>query len=250
LFLGVTFKGSRTLDPKIDLSSCLSTVSSLLSSSPRLLSYANKINIEVTSSSSHSTSGISSSSSSVSSSSSSSSSVSSSSLNSKYDLHKDKSPTVFVTCRHSSKAGIPVDNLGGEEERMIKQDISSISTSSLSSSSSSELVSGIGFFNLDGITILHDRVHTRADIEQLLVHELVHAVDHHVTKLDLSTCGGLACSEIRAAKLAECYASWNLGGVKKRCTRNFAKTSTRMVFGPIHGPVCVDAVFDECYRIE
>jgi inner membrane protease ATP23 len=136
---------------------------------------------------------------------------------------------------------------------MIKQDnnnTSSLSTSSLSSSSSSKLVSGIGFFNLDGITILHDRVHTRADIEQLLVHELVHAVDHHVTKLDLSTCGGLACSEIRAAKLAECYASWNLGGVKKRCTRNFAETSTRMVFGPIHGPVCVDAVFDQCYKIE
>ena len=232
----------------MDINSCLSTVSSLLSSSKRLQPFAKQLHLKVSSndvsstlpspSSSSSNSALNFTSTKTTSSSSSSILVDDSKL-----AHRlsDPLPTVFITCRHSTNAGIPVDNLGGgkkddQQHHHHHQD-----------TSAQDGVSGIGFFNLDGITILHDRVNTRADIEQLLVHELVHAVDHHVSKLDLSSCGGLACSEVRAAKYAECNASWEFGGVKKRCASNFAKISTRMVFGPTDGPQCVDYVLNECY---
>jgi hypothetical protein len=244
----------------MDFLGCVKTVNSLLASSKRLQPFAKQLHLKVSStdtSSSVSTSSPSSSSSSSSSSSLIDSNFTSSKpssytqLNNNNSLHSDQQaitfpdskqlPTVYVTCRHSTNAGIPVDNLGGggSEEHFDDTNNKSVILPP---------VSGIGFFNLDGITILHDRVSTRDDIEQLLTHELVHAVDHHVTKLDLTTCGGLACSEVRAAKFAECNASWELGGVKKRCARNFAKMSTRMVFGPVDGSLCVDHVLNECFE--
>jgi len=230
----------------MDMNSCLSTITSLLSSSKRLQPFTKQLHLEVSSYDVSST--LPSPSSSVSDSAlnfTKSTSSSSKMVDDSKLAHRlsDPLPIVFVTCRHSSNAGIPVDNLGGGK----KEDDHQHHHHHHQDTSVQDGVSGIGFFNLDGITILHDRVSSRADIEQLLVHELVHAVDYHVSKLDLSSCGGLACSEVRAAKFAECHASWELGGVKKRCASNFAKISTRMVFGPTDGPHCVDYVLNECY---
>ena len=57
------------------------------------------------------------------------------------------------------------------------------------------------------VTLCSNRLSSPEDIEEVLVHELIHAVDHRVQDADLSQAKHLACSEIRAAREAECGAS-------------------------------------------
>eukprot|EP00547_Thalassionema_nitzschioides_P010021 CAMPEP_0194224290 /NCGR_PEP_ID=MMETSP0156-20130528/37082_1 /TAXON_ID=33649 /ORGANISM="Thalassionema nitzschioides, Strain L26-B" /LENGTH=173 /DNA_ID=CAMNT_0038955763 /DNA_START=203 /DNA_END=721 /DNA_ORIENTATION=- len=49
---------------------------------------------------------------------------------------------------------------------------------------------------------------SKDEMEQVLVHELMHVYDVRVNKLDLRTCENLAYSEVRAAREAECQKSW------------------------------------------
>ena len=65
--------------------------------------------------------------------------------------------------------------------------------------------------------------------------------------MDLASCGGLACSEIRAAGAAECRSpSGGLPWGRRHCARKKARASAEMVF-PGGGARCVDRVFDACY---
>ena len=100
------------------------------------------------------------------------------------------------------------------------------------------------------------------DYEHIIVHELTHVYDnfsHSGRRLNLRDCEDLACSEIRAAREGECFASRPAadGGEgsfldrfvdrRRRCTRYRAKLATRAFF-PDEGGACVDEVFDRCYR--
>jgi hypothetical protein len=94
------------------------------------------------------------------------------------------------------------------------------------------------------LTLVADRVHNRSELEELLAHELQHALDHSVHRMDLASCGGLACSEIRAASIAECYGVVP-SFLRRRCMRDKAWVSTEMVFPGVGGR-CVDGVFEAC----
>lgn len=55
----------------------------------------------------------------------------------------------------------------------------------------------------------------------------------------------LACSEIRAAREAECYRSFPLEWLRKRCVTSTATRSTQNMF-PAQGAACVAEVFERC----
>jgi len=150
-------------------------------------------------------------------------------------------PAAHIACRHSSRAGVEVDGLGVADPATAGAPAGPDPAHALAPASAG------AFFTGDSVTILHDRVRSRADVETLLAHELTHARDFLVVGLDLGACGGLACSEVRAARAAECVDRWDFLGARRRCTREVASTSTRMAFGATDGPRCVAAVFDACY---
>jgi len=125
---------------------------------------------------------------------------------------------------------------------------------------SSKQLSSRGYYeyinNLSLIHILTDRCTIPSssstvninNLHELLIHELTHALDHSVFNVDIQTCGGLSCSEIRAAKIGECNNVWP-PWLKKRCMKVIASTSTNMVF-PDYGSQCVDATFSLCSDTE
>ena len=55
-----------------------------------------------------------------------------------------------------------------------------------------------------GIVLCSNRLSSQREIEEVLVHELVHIYDVHVRQMDLRDCKQLAYSEVRAAREAEC----------------------------------------------
>lgn len=58
------------------------------------------------------------------------------------------------------------------------------------------------------IVLCHNRIDAdRAEVEEILTHELVHLYDVQTMKLDLSDCETVAYSEVRAAREAECHRS-------------------------------------------
>lgn len=136
-------------------------------------------------------------------------------------------PPVHVLCRDSSASDAsfaPISGLGR-----------------------SGALAGAGYFEWGRargeLHVIADRVRARGALRTLLAHELVHALDAAVHGLDLTTCGALACSELRAAASADCAAApawW-----RRRCARNTAAASAAMVF-PSTGAACVDALFDAC----
>lgn len=82
-------------------------------------------------------------------------------------------------------------------------------------------------------------------LDDLLAHEMTHAGDALVHKIDLRVCGYLACSEVRAAAQGECWKPPFLQ-TRRGCTRTAARGSTDMAF-PGAGREAVDAVFDTCF---
>jgi hypothetical protein len=82
-------------------------------------------------------------------------------------------------------------------------------------------------------------VSNQREIEEVLVHELVHAYDSHVQKLDFSSCLDLAYSEVRASREAECYQTWLL---QDHCIKTTAAQATDTMF-PKQGRGCVQQVF-------
>jgi hypothetical protein len=114
------------------------------------------------------------------------------------------------------------------------------------------------------IVLLPERIHGgEREIRELLSHELVHAYDHCVLRRDLTQCEELACSEIRAAREAECagFETHLIKGmfcrnmapgtqycldIKRSCVERIAVRSTKSVFGQEQAAMCVKAVFDRC----
>jgi len=89
------------------------------------------------------------------------------------------------------------------------------------------------------------------EIEEALLHELVHYYDYYNnSQTDFSSCEGLAYSEVRAAREAECkgyylypFENW----AKKKCVSYYASRSTCNMF-PKNGSSCVDKVIDKAMK--
>jgi hypothetical protein len=119
------------------------------------------------------------------------------------------------------------------------------------------------------IVLIPERVYGgEKEIHELLQHELVHAFDHCELRKDLTLCEELACSEIRAAREAECstminpHSSFTSGlfcnsifgkntqfceNLKRKCVEKIAIRSTKSVFSKEQAEKCVRSVFDQCY---
>ncbi|KAF0891686.1 hypothetical protein E2562_010902 [Oryza meyeriana var. granulata] len=110
-----------------------------------------------------------------------------------------------------------------------------------------------------GITVCCEQVGIQDDINQILIHELIHAYDDCVVKnLDFKNCAHHACSEIRANHLSgNCHYKRELlrgfmkiRGHEQECVKRRALSSVRS------NPYCsetaakdaVEAVWNICYN--
>lgn len=84
--------------------------------------------------------------------------------------------------------------------------------------------------------------HDSTEMEQVLVHELVHVYDVRVHQLDLRTCENLAYSEVRAARDAECKDAWLAG---RYCVPQKAYLATSNLFPAEEAKACLNRVFEE-----
>jgi hypothetical protein len=90
------------------------------------------------------------------------------------------------------------------------------------------------------IVVCSNRIFSRSDMEQVLVHELIHVHDVRLLGMELRSCTELAYSEIRAAREAECYnyASWLPQQIPHHCIQKRATVATNNLF-PKTGAECV-----------
>lgn len=83
---------------------------------------------------------------------------------------------------------------------------------------------------------------TPDEMEQVLVHELVHIYDVRVQRLELrGSCENLAYSEVRAAREAECKEAWLAG---QYCIPQKAVQATANLFPAAQAKACMRKVFD------
>lgn len=88
----------------------------------------------------------------------------------------------------------------------------------------------------------------RKDVEEVVVHELVHAYDFCVQGADLSACYALAASEVRAAREAECFYGPALSKTDwLECIRERATRSTENL-KPDTGAKCVEIMFEKAMK--
>jgi len=99
------------------------------------------------------------------------------------------------------------------------------------------------------ITLCANRLQSLEEVEEVLVHELIHVYDVRVRKgsdaLDLRQCDQLAYSEVRAAREAECFNSSRF--TKAYCVRDRAAVATSNMF-PKDGRHCVAQVYEEAMK--
>ncbi|TMW55023.1 hypothetical protein Poli38472_013785 [Pythium oligandrum] len=119
------------------------------------------------------------------------------------------------------------------------------------------------FFSAPPPTVVFcaNRLHSAKEVEETMVHELIHAYDFTVRSMDITKSDLLACSEIRSARESECYrmarllanaipdvaffqksATW----LNRQCVRDHAIRSTRSMF-PDKAKDEVDKMFNQCY---
>ena len=99
------------------------------------------------------------------------------------------------------------------------------------------------------ITLCSNRLYKQADVEDSLMHEMIHAYDYLVRKMDLKDCEELACSEIRSNREGECRGNWIFERFRRRCTRLNAINATKSMF-PERASECVLKMFEKCYKDE
>ena len=95
------------------------------------------------------------------------------------------------------------------------------------------------------VTLCTNRLkNEKKDVEEALMHELVHAYDYVHGRCDFSTCNGLAYTEVRAAKEAECSGMYPIPWFKANCIKNHATKSTANLFPMKDSIQCVEKVYD------
>lgn len=93
------------------------------------------------------------------------------------------------------------------------------------------------------IVLCSNRLYSQREVDEVLVHELVHLYDVHTREMDLKDCRQLAYSEVRAAREAECSKSYT-SFTTNMCARDKATVATRNLF-PEEGKKCVCDVFND-----
>lgn len=81
-----------------------------------------------------------------------------------------------------------------------------------------------------------------SDVPEALIHEAVHAYDFLSKNYDLKSPEGLAHSEVRAAREAECAREWKL--FQRSCTRRAATRAVRNLFPALDCQAQVEKVLD------
>ena len=113
------------------------------------------------------------------------------------------------------------------------------------------------------IVLCSNRLKT-SEVEEVVTHELVHAFDYTYSRCNFDSCEGLAYSEVRAAREAECANTsafpFQLSWFKSQCIRYHASRSTSSLFPSLEAAKCVDTVlsaamsdlapFDGSYKIQ
>jgi hypothetical protein len=90
-------------------------------------------------------------------------------------------------------------------------------------------------------------IRDRASLREAVLHEFIHANDHLVNGIDLSTVKGLAISEVHAMQTCECRDSW----FPRSCTHDSAVEAVGLSIGDLERSKRIVAeVFDEAYRWE
>lgn len=97
------------------------------------------------------------------------------------------------------------------------------------------------------ITLCANRLRP-GDVHEALLHEAVHAHDHLNRTADLTTLDGLAYSEIRAAREAECSDRWPI--LREGCIRDKASRATRNVFPTMASQPAVMRTFEQAMADE
>jgi hypothetical protein len=99
------------------------------------------------------------------------------------------------------------------------------------------------FFPPFQIVLCTNRLQTK-DIEEVIIHEAIHAFDFYNNRCDFKTCEGLAYTEVRAAREAECGSGiYPFKWMKDECVKYHATKSTANLFPKKQAAMCVDAVF-------
>jgi len=123
-----------------------------------------------------------------------------------------------------------------------------------------------------GITMCFNALSDAEEVEEALAHELIHAYDHCVFERDLTDCEQLACSEIRAAREAECkrgfgniaktllcrdamglnpenveFDSRLCQNFKEQCVMKYARKSVSAIF-PGRARSCVESQMRRCFQ--
>jgi inner membrane protease ATP23 len=95
------------------------------------------------------------------------------------------------------------------------------------------------------IVVCSNKNKNMTDIHDSILHEMIHSYDYHKNPTFFSTCEGLAHSEVRAAKYANCNKYFPFDFMKKNCILNQASNSTNNMYSNNDGGKCVKKVFDQ-----
>eukprot|EP01040_Poterioochromonas_malhamensis_P008488 gene8488-9184_t len=94
------------------------------------------------------------------------------------------------------------------------------------------------------VILFAKELRTTDAIDEVLRHELTHVHDYLSRKYDMTTCEGLASSEVRAAKNGECFRYRHFPSfIQNSCIKKTAIASTCNIF-PSEGENCVKRVFE------
>ena len=93
------------------------------------------------------------------------------------------------------------------------------------------------------VVLCSNRLQSSAEVQEVLVHELIHVYDMHVRGLDFRDCHQLAYSEVRAARDAECRHALNRFTMSY-CVKERAGHATNNMFPHQEGRNCVGRVLE------
>jgi hypothetical protein len=97
--------------------------------------------------------------------------------------------------------------------------------------------------NLNKIVLCTNKLKVKDDYKTALIHEAIHAYDLENMKSQFLTCDGLAYSELRAAREADCNQHFPFKWMKDNCIRQHASKCTEIMY-PGKGSECVQRAFD------
>jgi len=100
--------------------------------------------------------------------------------------------------------------------------------------------------NFKRVVICCDQMSSYHDVEETLVHELVHAFDANRGG-NLSILQRLACSEVRASVLGQCAQVWPSFS-KRKCVFDDAVASTSQHVDTQEAARVVSEIFENCYH--